>query len=142
MATTSTCGKRRRITERNSNPDICGMFRSETMSSGILVFSCKRASKPSSAVETSYPLFVSNRATVVRILGSSSTTRMRCFELLDISHPHYNYRTAAANRVSHLQSCESVKFWTFRNVHVAGPFGSLVMKNNIQKRTVNSYGTV
>jgi len=47
MATTNISGKRRRITERNSNPDICGIFRSETMSSGTLVFSCKRASKPS-----------------------------------------------------------------------------------------------
>src|SRR5689334_7378595 len=84
MATTNISGKRRRITERNSNPDICGIFRSETISSGTLVFSCKRASKPSSAVATSYPSTDSVVATIVRILGSSSTMSIRFLGESDI----------------------------------------------------------
>src|SRR5438270_1314262 len=84
MATTRTCGKRRRRTERNSNPDICGMFRSEMISAGTWLFICNRASKPFSAQEISYPLPASSIATVERILRSSSTIRIRFLGVVDI----------------------------------------------------------
>jgi|SRR6266478_2666350 len=47
-------GKRRRITDRNSKPDILGMLRSEMITSGRNCLSCKRASKPGVLADAFY----------------------------------------------------------------------------------------
>src|SRR6185437_486211 len=85
MATTGICGNRRRTTDRNSKPDICGMFRSETMTSGTDRFICNRASKPLLAVATSYPADVSSKPIVFRTLSSSSTSRICYLEQLGMA---------------------------------------------------------
>src|SRR5579864_1602447 len=79
-ATTDTCGKRRRTTDKSSNPDILGMLRSDTMTSGSSCFSFNRASNPSSAVATSYPSTARIIAKLLRTLGSSSTTNILCLQ--------------------------------------------------------------
>src|SRR4051794_10067208 len=53
IAITDICGNHRRTTERNSKPDIWGIFRSEITMAGSLLFNCKSASKPLPAVLTS-----------------------------------------------------------------------------------------
>ena len=55
MAITEICGNRRRTTERNSKPDICGIFRSESTMAGSLRFNCNRASNPLIAVVVCNP---------------------------------------------------------------------------------------
>jgi hypothetical protein len=75
------CKKRRRTTDRNSNPDILGMFRSEMITSGRNCLSFRRASNPSFAVATSYPSRCSNCPNTSRMHSSSSTTRMRNFRV-------------------------------------------------------------
>src|SRR5579859_2892901 len=80
MAMTEMLGKRRRTTERNSKPDICGMLRSERTMAGSLRFNCKRASKPLMARVTSYPDDWSNMARESRTAASSSTIKISCFE--------------------------------------------------------------
>jgi hypothetical protein len=82
----------RRITESSSKPDIPGILRSETITSGsrgqlvarvraahcqrqnpgktTIFLNCRSPAKPSPAVETSYPAEISNMATVSRIHGS------------------------------------------------------------------------
>src|SRR5579864_1869373 len=80
MAITEIWGNRRRTIDRNSKPDICGMFRSEITMAGILLFNCKRASKPCIAILTSYPDDCSTMARLFRMASSSSTTRISCFE--------------------------------------------------------------
>ena len=77
--------KTRRTTESSSNPDICGILRSEMMTSGIVLLSYKRASKPSCAVLTSYPAALSSIARLSRTLCSSSTTRICAFDVLLMS---------------------------------------------------------
>src|SRR5438105_13629136 len=84
IAITEIWGKRRRSTERNSNPDILGIFRSERTMSGRVRLSCKRASKPSSAMEVSYPSASRTIARLLRILDSSSTIRTDLFRGVDI----------------------------------------------------------
>jgi hypothetical protein len=74
-AITTISGKRRRTTDRNSNPDICGMLRSEMITSEARVPSCRRASNPCSAVRTTYPADLSSIEVLSRILASSSTIR-------------------------------------------------------------------
>src|SRR6185312_5513892 len=86
MAMTEIPGKRRRTTERNSKPDICGILRSESTMAGSLRFNCKRASKPLMARVTSYPDDWSNRARVSRTAASSSTIRISCFKGSDIAN--------------------------------------------------------
>ncbi len=55
IAITRIPGNRRRTTERNSKPDMPGMFRSERMMSGISCRISDKAEKPSSAERTLYP---------------------------------------------------------------------------------------
>src|SRR5947209_937168 len=76
MAITEILGKRRRSTERNSNPDMFGMFRSDVIRSGVMPRNCKRASNPSVATLTVYPAVMNNIERLSRMIGSSSTTRM------------------------------------------------------------------
>src|ERR1051326_1734947 len=57
---------RRRKTESNSNPDICGMLRSLMTRSAPLLLSCRSASNPFFAVLTSYPRAVRLLPTVLR----------------------------------------------------------------------------
>src|SRR5579859_1793731 len=91
MAMTEMLGKRRRTTERNSKPDICGMLRSERTMAGSLRFNCKRASKPLMARVTSYPDAWSNRARLSRTAASSSTTKISCFEGCAMGETSYFY---------------------------------------------------
>src|SRR5579863_402793 len=84
MATTGIWGNRRRTTERNSKPDICGMFRSESTTAGNLLFNCKSASKPCTALLTSYPPALRTIPTLSRTASSSSTTRISCLEAFDM----------------------------------------------------------
>src|SRR4029077_16412950 len=60
------------------------MLRAETINSGDLRFNCMRAANPSFAVETSYPAETNSSSRLSRMLGSSSTTKIGCFEGLDI----------------------------------------------------------
>jgi hypothetical protein len=60
------------------------MFRSESSRSGIACCKCKSASKPSFAVETSYPSSYSTFEIVRRTVASSSTTRIRVLGLVGI----------------------------------------------------------
>src|SRR5512146_482283 len=77
LAITEIWGNLRRKTDSSSKPDMCGMFRSEMMRSGKLgAFSCNRASRPFSAVLTTYPLARNKRAWLSRTDFSSSTTRI------------------------------------------------------------------
>jgi hypothetical protein len=52
MAIVRIAGKRRRITESNSNPDILGMLRSERISLGTSFRISRNAHNPSSAERT------------------------------------------------------------------------------------------
>src|ERR1700739_4576700 len=60
------------------------MLRSEMINSGNLRFNCMRAANPSFAVETSYPAETNSNSRLSRMLASSSTTKIGCFEGVDI----------------------------------------------------------
>jgi hypothetical protein len=86
-ATTMMLGNLRRTTDSSSKPDISGMLRSDRITSGICCFSCNRASKPSVAVETSYPAASSTVENVKRTVTSSSTIRTRVLEGFGMNTP-------------------------------------------------------
>jgi len=64
-----------------------GMLRSEMMISETVFPSCKRASNPSSAVQTSYPADFSSIEVLLRMLASSSTTRTKPLSWLFMDCP-------------------------------------------------------
>src|ERR1041385_8763291 len=95
MAITDISGNRRRTTERNSKPDIWGMFRSEITMAGRLLFNCRKASKPFIAMPTSYSDDCSTSLRLSRTASSSSTTRILCLvgfamEELSLQESHYH----------------------------------------------------
>src|SRR5579862_2396794 len=84
MAITDIWGNRRRTTERNSNPDICGIFKSEMITAGSALRSCKSASKPCTALLTLYPADCSNMTILLRTALSSSTTKISYLAALNM----------------------------------------------------------